>query len=57
MIMFNGEVIIFLEEVVFFGVYNLENILVVIVVVKMVGVFNEVVKKVLISFIGVKYCF
>lgn len=54
--MFGDEVILFVDDIVLLGVYNLENILVVVVVVKMVGVFNKVIQKVLISFIGVKYC-
>ncbi|MEC1960663.1 UDP-N-acetylmuramoyl-L-alanine--D-glutamate ligase, partial [Bacillus subtilis] len=55
MIMFNGEAILPLEEVVLPGAHNLENILAAIAVVKTAGASNEAVKKVLTSFTGVKH--
>lgn len=45
MIMFNGEAILPLEEVVLPGAHNLENILAAIAVVKTAGASNEAVKR------------
>ncbi|MEC1241581.1 UDP-N-acetylmuramoyl-L-alanine--D-glutamate ligase, partial [Bacillus paralicheniformis] len=54
-IMFNGEPVMPLEDVVLPGEHNLENILAALCIVKTAGVSDEAVRKVLTSFTGVKH--
>ena len=54
-IMFNGEPVMPLEDVVLPGSINLENILAALCIVKTAGVSDEAVRKVLTSFTGVKH--
>lgn len=54
-IMFNGEPVMPLEDVVLPGEHNLENILAALCIVKTAGVSDAAVRKVLTSFTGVKH--
>lgn len=53
--MFNDEVIGVCDNILFLGEYNLENVFVFVVVVKMLGVINEEIMYVLEMFKGVEY--
>ncbi|MBS4193896.1 UDP-N-acetylmuramoyl-L-alanine--D-glutamate ligase [Lederbergia citri] len=55
MLTFMGEDIISLDEIVLPGAHNLENILSAAAAVKLMGVDNEAIRKVLTSFTGVKH--
>src|SRR5690606_15283744 len=55
MLTFMGEDIISLEKIVLPGAHNLENILSATAAVKLMGVDNEAIRKVLTSFTGVKH--